>query len=210
MKMILSIILSLMLMVSIPAQANQKTWRFKVFLEDKEIGSHTFQVSNINNQVHATIQADFNVYVLFINAYHYQHRNYEVWEGACLKSIHSTTNDNGEDLFVRATKDNSQLTIESTAGAHQAKGCIKSFAYWDPDFLNSQALLNAQTGEILPIRVELVGQDSINVRNQPTKATHYRIHTDKFSIDLWYSDKNEWLALNSTTENGAKLRYEIQ
>lgn len=190
--------------------ATTKTWTFKVFLGDKDIGLHTFELSTDNKQTHVKIDADFNVYFLFINAYNYEHTNYEIWNGDCLQSLRSSTNDNGEMLYVNGTREDRYLVIETASGPLKAEGCIKSFAYWDPSFLQSQALLNSQTGEILPIRVEAIGEQNIMVRNIPTRARHYRLHTKEFTIDLWYSDKNEWLALNSTTADGSILRYQIQ
>ena len=203
-------ITSLLLFSSTSFATTDRTWTFKVYLGEKDIGSHTFALSTINKQTHVKIDADFDVYFLFINAYSYDHSNYEVWNGDCLQSIKSSTNDNGEMQFVNGIQKDRYLNIATHSGPVKAEGCIRSFAYWDPSFLESKALLNAQTGEILPIRVELIKEETIPVRNIPTLARHYRLHTDKFTIDLWYSANNEWLALNSTTADGSVLRYVIQ
>jgi hypothetical protein len=48
------------------------------------------------------------------------------------------------------------------------------------------------------------------VINQPIEAEHFLLQTPRFSIDLWYSKSGEWLALESLTENGHRLRYEKQ
>ena len=203
-------ITSLLLFSSASFAATDRTWAFKVYLGEKDIGSHTFALSTIDKKTHVIIDADFNVYFLFINAYSYEHSNYEIWNGDCLHSITSSTNDNGDIQYVNGTKNDRHLNIETHSGPYKAEGCIRSFAYWDPSFLKSQALLNAQTGEILSIRVEHIKEEEIMVRNARTLANHYRLHTDKFTIDLWYSKNNEWLALNSTTAGGSVLRYIIQ
>ena len=186
------------------------TWKFKVFLDDQEIGEHIFQVAKHREETHVKISADFNVYILFINAYEYRHENYEVWNNQCLQSIKSRTNDNGEEHYVQAEYSGDSLMIQTSSGQYSTEGCIKSFAYWDPDFLSSQQLLNAQTGKITPVTIEKIGDEVIMVRSKLTSATHYRLTTDEFVIDLWYSKDNEWLALNSTTSGGSTLRYQIQ
>lgn len=191
------------------ANANQ-TWKFKVFLDDQEIGEHIFQVASYQEQTHVKITAKFDVYFLFINAYEYRHDNYEVWSDQCLQSVRSRTNDNGEQLYVQAEYSGERLIIKSSSGQYSAEGCIHTFAYWDPYFLKSQKLLNAQTGEITPVAIENIGSEVIMVRGKLTSATHYRLTTNDFIIDLWYSKNNEWLALNSTTSNGSTLRYQIQ
>jgi hypothetical protein len=95
-------------------------------------------------------------------------------------------------------------------GTRSIDGCIKTFAYWDPEFLTSRSLLNSQTGEMNRVEVSNLGEEVISVRNQSTPAIHYYIAAEKFSMDLWYSAKGEWLALQSTTEGDARLRYELQ
>lgn len=191
------------------ATENQ-SWKFKVYLDEQEIGEHIFYVSKENNTKHVKIAADFNVNILFINAYNYLHTNHEIWSGQCLRSINSSTNDNGKHFFVQGSYHNEQLTIKTSSGQIKRKDCVKTFAYWDSEFLSTEQLLNSQTGEITPITVKNLGEDKIIVRDKPTPSTRYQLITDKFTIDLWYSKNNEWLALNSTTKSGTVLRYKIQ
>ena len=102
------------------------------------------------------------------------------------------------------------LRVNTQAGENALPGCVKTFAYWDPTFLNSRYLLNAQTGELQPVTIDDLGAHTIEVRGKPVAANQYRIVTDQFSIDLWYSPQHEWLALQSTTRDGAVLHYQLQ
>ena len=211
---ILSIKFSIIVMLFFLSIANttmaNQTWKFKVYLDEQEIGEHTFRATYQNNKTHIQINAEFDVYILFINAYSYQHTNYEVWDRQCLQSVRSVTNDNGEELYVQADYSGEQFIIKTPSDRYVTEGCIKTFAYWEPDFLKSQTLLNSQTGKLMPVTIELLGEESIMVRNKLTAATHYRLTTDEFLIDLWYSKNNEWLALNTTTNSGSTLQYKIQ
>jgi hypothetical protein len=45
--------------------------------------------------VRVVTQAEFEVKVLRITAFEYNHRNEELWSGRCLQAIESTTNSNG-------------------------------------------------------------------------------------------------------------------
>ena len=202
--------LALVLLLNIFGTANaDQTWKFKVYLDDKEIGEHTFTVATHQDKTHVNIKANFNVYFLFINAYQYTHKNYEIWSNQCLQSVHSITNDNGEELYVQGGYNDEQFKIQTSSGQFTTEGCIQTFAYWNPNFLKSKKLLNAQTGELTPVAVENLGNENIIVRNKLTSASRYRLITEEFVIDLWYSENNEWLALNSTTSNGSILRYRI-
>ena len=189
--------------------ANQK-WDFKVYLDKKEIGQHRFELLRIEDTTHVRIKARFEVSVLFINAYNYEHTNYEVWNGDCLSSIESSTDDNGRKLRVIGESERNMLRLRTPAGESVIEGCTKTFAYWDPAFLESRFLLNAQTGRLMDVDIIYIGEEAIPIKGQMIPARHYRLNTDDFTIDLWYSNEGEWLALNSTTEKGYVLRYEIQ
>ena len=70
-----------------------QNWNFKVYLDDREIGRHRFELLRFEDTTQVRINARFEVSVLFINVYSYEHTNYEVWKGDCLSSIKSSTND---------------------------------------------------------------------------------------------------------------------
>ena len=79
---------------------NQKTYDFKVFLDDDEIGFQRFVVSPKGMRTQINVEAGFDVKYFFITFYTYRHTNAELWEGECLKEIRAKTNDNGESFFV--------------------------------------------------------------------------------------------------------------
>lgn len=54
-------------------------WNFKVYLDDSEIGYHSFRLIEGQDQRQLESQADFRVKFLFVTAYRYQHENVETW-----------------------------------------------------------------------------------------------------------------------------------
>ena len=60
------------------------------------------------------------------------------------------------------------------------------------------------------MQVKKIGTKNIDVAGQQTLAKQYRLITEKFQIDLWYSQQNEWLSLRSTTEDGNVLNYQLK
>lgn len=206
-----SLLLCVLLVSSAVAAASpNQAWTFDVYLDDQVIGQHRFEVYRHGDTQYVSIDADFDVRVLFFSAYQYRHDNYEVWQGECLKSIRARTDDNGDKAFVDGQLDGGVLRLRTAAGAKTLPGCIKTFAYWDPAILTSRYLLNAQTGELLAVHSRSLGQQTIRVRGEDVSARHYRLVTAKFTIDLWYSPQHQWLALQSTTQSGAVLRYKLQ
>lgn len=193
------------------AQAStQKTYDFKVFLDDDEIGVQRFVVSAEGTRTQIEVEAQFDVKYFFITFYSYRHTNSETWEGECLKEIRAKTNDNGESFFVEGTSNGGQLRLQTHNGGKILEGCVKTFAYWNPTWFQSNHLLNSQTGELQPVEIQTVGEETIAVREVPAPTKHHRIISDKFTIDLWYTMNDEWVGLQSTTKEGKKLRYELQ
>ena len=186
------------------------SWKFKVFYDESEIGEHVFSRSMSKENQRVTIEADFNIDIFFINVYSYKHRNIEQWDGECLISINSMTDDNGEKFEVNGEVQDNVFNLNTNTGKEIFDGCVKTFAYWDIDILDSDSLLNSQTGEIVDVDISFVANEEILVRNKLVNAKRYELKTDDFTIELWYSDKNEWVALNSITSDGAKLHYKIQ
>ena len=193
-----------------PAQTStQERYTFTVFLDDDEIGAQRFVVSSEGSRSQVTVEAQFDVTYFLIPFYSYRHTNSETWEGSCLKEIRAETNDNGESFFVRGTLQDGQIRLQTHAGNSTLEGCVKTFAYWNVDLLQSNHLLNSQTGEFQPVQISKVGKEMIPVRGVSTETEHHRIVSDKFTIDLWYTLDHEWVALQSTTKNGGTLRYQL-
>ncbi len=190
--------------------AASQTYDFKVFLGKDEIGRQRFDVSTEGEQTEVRVDAQFTVKFLYITVYTYRHTNVETWERTCLREIRAKTNDNGESFFVNGIFQNGQLQVQTQAGTWIGEGCIRTFAYWNPEWITGERLLNSQTGEHQPASILTVGEETIPVQGVPTRTTRRRIVTDKFTIDLWYTLNGRWVALHSTTKKGDILRYVLQ
>jgi len=190
--------------------ATSQTYDFKVFLGKDEIGRQRFDVSSEGERTQVRVDAQFKVTFLYITVYTYRHTNVETWEGACLREIRAETDDNGDSFFVNGILRNGRLQVETQAGDWSGEGCIKTFAYWNSEWITGERLLNSQTGELQPVSIRVVGEETIPVLGVPTRTTHRRIVTDKFAVDLWYTLNGRWVALQSTTKKGDTLRYTLQ
>lgn len=211
MAMAIPVFLLCLASLSQPAwSATSQTYDFKVFLGKDEIGRQRFDVSSEGERTQVRVDAQFKVTFLYITVYTYRHTNVETWEGACLREIRAETDDNGDSFFVNGILRNGRLQVETQAGDWSGDGCIKTFAYWNAEWITGARLLNSQTGELQPVSIRVVGEETIPVLGVPTRTTHRRIVTDKFAVDLWYTLNGRWVALQSTTKKGDILRYTLQ
>ena len=134
---------------------NHRLYDFKVFLEDREIGKHRFTVTPAGEKIYVKSEANFDVKVLFISAYSYEHTSNEEWQGDCLRSITATTDDNGDERYVHGHYDNNYLLLSTSVGQQKHEGCVRTYAYWNPEYLSSEQLLNPQTGELEPVKARI-------------------------------------------------------
>lgn len=200
---------TLMIAASLPALANQ-TWDFRVFLDQKEIGTHRFELVDRDGERELISNARMAVKLLFVTAYTYDHHDVEHWNGDCLSRLSSTTDDNGDKHRVDVQRRDGETVVQTLEGTQRLGQCVLTFAYWNPAMLQQTELLNSQDGEQVKVKITDAGADAIVVRGVRTPARRYELRSQKLSIDLWYSEQQEWLALESKTERGQKLIYKLK
>jgi len=185
----------------------QQSWNFKVLLDDKPIGYHQVRIDREANRKAVHTKAQFDVRFMFIPVYSYVHDTRETWENGCLVNITSTTDDNGDDFFINGKPLNKRLALETQDGISTFDGCVRTFAYWDIEMLQSTHLLNTQTGEYQAVTITDMGSDTVNLEGVEVEARRFKLICEDMNIDLWYTNDMHWLALQSTTASGAVLRY---
>lgn len=184
-------------------------WHFTAFLDDKEIGYHHFTASRQGDLIALKSEARFNVKFLFINAYSYAHNSDETWQNDCLRAIQASTDDNGEHYEVKGRVQGGQFILQTRQNTMTLPACIMTFAYWNPQFLTQNKLLNVQDGAYLDVEIKPTGQEMIMVRGKTVPANRYQLTAKDIDIQLWYSADGDWLQLESITEGGYKLSYRL-
>ena len=199
---------TLLLSVNALANNNTREWKFDVFLDDKPIGYHKFEVDDRGSRTVLQTEAAFDVKFLFVTAFSYQHQNTEIWSDGCLDAISATTNNNGERLTVSGEEAEQQFEVSGKQGEIALDGCVRSFAYWNPDILQADRLLNSQTGEYEPVNITLDGEEVINVGGRELVADRYRVSVRRGDIYLWYTQQDKtWVALDAPAKGDRRIRY---
>jgi Family of unknown function (DUF6134) len=188
-----------------------KEWAFNVYLDKSKIGTHTFTL-NDNTLVS---RAKFNVKVLFIEAYKYDHTSKEQWQNDCLTNIDVNTTEDKITTIVKGKKAASGFEISDGKTSQTLAECVMTFAYWNPKILEQNKLLNPQNAEYLDTTFTKLGNAKIDVKGKPTETTHYKLSgalkgVKKLNIELWYNQANEWVALKSVTPEGYNIIYKLK
>lgn len=192
-----------------PSGSPSNAWNFDVFLNDKKVGTHLFEVTDNGGQKRVQSVANFKVKILFISAYSYEHTNIESWADDCLLEFKAETAVNGKQSQVSGVSSDTGFTVQREAVRQVLPSCIMSFAYWNPAFLKQDRLLNPQTGEFLDVDVESLGSEVLSVRGQRVAAERFKVTARGIDLLLWYSTNAEWLRLESVAKGGHTIRYEL-
>lgn len=189
---------------------SSRALNFNVFLDDSPIGFHRFQIeAGEGGKRSVRSEAQFDVKFLFFTAFRYRHENSELWNDDCLVEIDAETNSNGKESEVSGERTDSGFAIRKNNSVSTLPDCVMTFAYWNPDFLKQQKLLNPQTGEYLDVEVRERAEESIRIGGREVSAVPYEIKARGMEITVWYSPDNEWLALESVAKGDRILRYEL-
>ena len=174
---------------------------FDVFLNDREVGQHQFELlqRGESTEVSSTMALDFKVFK--IKRVKYLHQANEIWQSGCLVSLQSETEKQGNAFAIEASTDQTGLVVQRPDETETLTGCVRGFAYWNPQWLQGDNLLNAETGINVPVVIssQISEKDSI---------THIKIASAKFDIDLQYDAAGEWLSLETELLIGGILRYQ--
>jgi hypothetical protein len=189
--------------------ANEQEWRFRVFLDNTEIGYHNFFLQKIEDTLQLQSEANFEYRLLFVKLFDYEHRNNETWMGDCLTGIESRTDANGKPFEVNGILNGETFMLSGTAGQVELPACSMSFAYWNKAFLEQERLINTQNGEVVDIEVSEPERVELEVRGVMQPAYRYRLGAGEMKIELWYSENHEWLALETDARGGRRLRYQL-
>ena len=204
-----ALLLTAAVVIASPAMADE--WAFDVFLDKSKIGKHTFTLDQ-NRQLIS--RAKFNVKVLFVNAYSYDHTSKEQWKDDCLASIDANTTENKVVTNIKGAQKDAGFEVSDGTKTQNLGSCAMTFAYWNPKILTQSKMLNPQNAEYLNTQFEKLAPETITVKGKPVETNHYKLKgslngKNKLNIELWYNLKNEWVALKSITPEGYVINYKL-
>ena len=190
------------------ASAKQLELNFDIYLNEDPIGVHRVQIDEAINERRVKVEAQMAVEFLFLTAFSYQHRADEVWQGDCISTLQTQTNEDGELFRVEAERIGDALNLTTQDQKRRLEGCIRTFAYWNPDLLDQAYLLNTQNGAYEAARLIELTPQPLRFNGKQYGSRHYRLEVgDDIRIFLWYDQDRSWRALQTEVSKGRVLRY---
>ena len=191
-----------------PAQENfsgkTETWRFKAFIDKKEVGYHSFKAYYHSSGIRLEGEAKFEYKLLGITLFSYEHAVVEEYDNNyCLQKITSNTQIRDKSLSLQGNLTPQGFAVDAPTNEIHDTQCVVPFAYWAPTFVAQSELLNGQTGELVP--VSITPESQLN-----DLETSYRVETDEMSLAVRYDATGNWIGLISDLPAKRKLIYKIQ
>ena len=176
-------------------------WVFDAVLNDKVIGQHTF----IYEDEKTISNANFKFEYLFMD-FIYQPKSTETWQGDCLKTILSKTDDDGDLYEVSGHIGNDQFLVTTNNKATELPSCVMTFAYGNPKILDQKKLMNSQNGEYLDVDIQFLRQENHMVKGKDILTDLWQIEAkgaeEDLLVHLWYDKNMNWVGLKSPTPIG--------
>lgn len=168
---------------------------FTVLRKGKAFGRHmlTFERSD-DGELTVTTDVDLRVKFGPITAFKYRLDSVENWVDGQLTSLSGTSNSDGRKGKVTARTTNGELAVESTEFTGTLPLTTIPSSHWNRLQVYQSQMLSTETGEVLDIDVETIGDDTVIVGGVSVSATHYRIKSD-LTVDLWYDAQSRWVKL---------------
>jgi len=181
-----------------------ETYSFDVFFDDRLIGEHQFvrSTSETGEEI-VTSRASFALKILFFNAFKYDHFSREIWRDGCLVELEARTNTKkGEQTTtLRSQSGEPSLTVNGDAkDLPSGDSCLSSFAYWRTDLSKRALLMNAQSGDFIPVEMS-------TTTDPETIERRTIIAANKLNIEVQYDSRGKWIGLQTALPNDHQLTY---
>ncbi len=183
-------------------------WNFDAVLNDKVIGQHTFIYENERTISNANFKFEY-LFMDFI----YQHRSTETWQGDCLKTISSKTDDDGDLYEVTGHSGTDRFLVTTINKTTELPSCVMTFAYGNPKILDQKKLINSQNGEYLDVDIRFLREENHKVKGKEILTDLWQIKAKSddgdLLVQLWYDKNMNWVSLKSQTPIG-DMHYKLK
>ena len=188
--------------------AYSSEWVFDVVLNNKVIGQHTLIYKDDKTISDVNFQFEY-----FLMDFIYQHKSIETWQGNCLKTILSNTDDDGDLYEVSGQTGTDQFLVTTNNRTTELPLCVMTFAYGNPKILYQKKLMNSQNGEYLDVDIQFLRQENHMVKGKDIITDLWQIEAkgaeEDFLVHLWYDKNMNWVGLKSPTPIG-DMHYKLK
>ncbi|MEX0759434.1 MAG: DUF6134 family protein [Tistlia sp.] len=165
--------------------ADQTSLQFEVFRGQDSVGDHSITFLRDGERLQVETRTEVQLELIGVPVYTYTHQGREVWQGPYLQSLETQTNDDGTSHRVSGRRTDQGFSVEGSAGSFVVSAGVIPGSYWNSDLIETNALIDVETGELFEIVVEDRGYDIVKAADEEVRARRFRVTGERIA-HLWY------------------------
>jgi hypothetical protein len=183
---------------------------FDVYRDGGKIGFHRIDFAPAGAGFAVDVAIELDVKLAFVTLYHYRQEGHDLWQDGILTRTRVHTDDNGEVSTLQAEAQDGRLAVAGAAGACTVPlGTMTDLCFWNEAIVRSQEVVDAQTGEVAPLRSEAGPRETIEADGRSIVASRYAVVGTKGRTGtIWYDANGRWVKATITTR-GETLEYRL-
>lgn len=194
-------------------EPNRELREYGVWVDSAAAGTYELAISTAaDGGVSVTSKADIKITYFKLYTYTYSLMAKESWVDGQLRTLRSSSDDNGKKFRVQAEFREGEGSVTVNDKQRKSEPAKWATSFWqlppaeqlDGEFL----LLDADTGEPLRAKVTRPKLDSVEIGGTPRDCLHIRV-TQPRVIDLWFDGKRR-LVRQVSTEDGHPTELRIK
>ncbi|MBR9829338.1 MAG: hypothetical protein GYB41_11935 [Oceanospirillales bacterium] len=185
---------------------------YTVERKGKSIGQYrlSFQ-SQAKGGFDVDVAMQLQISVLGLFHYDYRYRAREQWESGRLAAMQVYIDDDGDTREYRFNRRADGLyRLNNNAGDERLGDNLLTSNHWHPLLMKQTQLLNTLTGNVSQLKVELQGEDELQVGERTVSARRYRLGGDLENTLSWYDERGRWLGMEFSARDGSRIRVRLQ
>jgi hypothetical protein len=167
-----------------------------------DIGTHRLTFSRSGEDLMVEVENKMKVKILFVTAFRYEAERRELWRDGKMVSYRSQTDDDGTPFAASAELKGDKLVIEGSEDSVEAPLGVFPTNPWNRQIVEQSLLMDTKTGELLKVKIDAAGEDTIEVRGASVKARKYVI-TGDLERELWFAEDGTWLQMRFDSDGSA-------
>jgi|FEC22Drversion2_1045045.scaffolds.fasta_scaffold00393_30 Family of unknown function (DUF6134) len=189
---------------------------FAAYRDGQKIGTHSLSFQRDGERLVVTTSVDLAVKIVGLTAFRYSHRARETWDGSELVGLETTTDDDGKQYVVRATRQADGLVVdrhtpEKSGYTRSLAGFVMPSTHWNLRQTLQSELLNSQKGSVDSIKVTAIGSEPVKTASGIVDAMHYRYEgKDRFAMHQWFDARGRWVKTTFKAHDGSLVEYVLQ
>jgi len=167
-----------------------------------DVGTHKLTFSQSGEDLMVEVQNKMKVKLLFVTLFRYKAERRELWRDGKMVSYRSQTDDDGTDIAASAELKGGKLVIEGPDGSAEAPLGVFPTNPWNSKIVEQSLLMDTKTGELLKVKIDAAGEDTVEARGKSFKARKYVISGD-MERELWFTEDGTWLQMRFDSDGSA-------